>query len=211
MKLYHCQGARSFRPLWTLEELGIDYDLEVMPFPPRFKQEGYLDINPLGTVPTLVDEDTVLTESVAICHYLVETNIGTTLGMKPTEADYGTYLNFLYQSDATLTFPQTLFLRYKVFETERNLGQAGDDYVQWFFSRLRAVARMMGDREFVAGDRFTIADICFSYALKLAAQLELGEFPENVAAYWERMSARDGYKRAIAKETPEKKKKKKDG
>jgi glutathione S-transferase len=205
VKLYHCEGARSFRCLWTLEEIGIDYELELMPFPPRFKQEGYLDINPLGTVPTLVDGDQVLTESAAICHYIVETNLGTTLGMKPTEPDYGTYLNYLYQADATLTFPQTLFLRYKVFEAERNLGQAGDDYVQWFFSRLKGVGRMLGDKAFVAGGRFTIADICFAYALKLADQLKLGTFPENVAAYWERMQARDGYQRALGAEKPEKK------
>ena len=40
MKLYHCHNARSFRPLWTLEELGLDYELVVMPFPPRARVEG---------------------------------------------------------------------------------------------------------------------------------------------------------------------------
>lgn len=208
MKLYHSQGARSFRPLWTLEELDLDYDLEMVPFPPRFRQEGYLEINPLGTVPTFIDGDTVMTESVAICQYLVDTNLGTTMGMKPEEPDYGTYLNFLHQADATLTFPQTLFLRYRVFEKDRGLEKAGDDYVQWFFSRLRAVAKMLGDREFVAGGRFTVADIAFGYALKLAAQLELGTFPDNIAAYWERMQEREGYQRAIAAESPKKKRKK---
>ena len=33
--LYHCEGARSFRPLWTLEELGVPYELKMLPFPPR--------------------------------------------------------------------------------------------------------------------------------------------------------------------------------
>lgn len=35
-KLWHCDNARSLRALWALEELEIPYDLEVMPFPPRF-------------------------------------------------------------------------------------------------------------------------------------------------------------------------------
>ena len=35
MKLWHCAGARSLRPLWALEEMGLDYELEVLPFPPR--------------------------------------------------------------------------------------------------------------------------------------------------------------------------------
>lgn len=51
MKLWHCYGSRSLRPLWTLEELGMEYELVSMPFPPRFKQEGYLQLNDLGTVP----------------------------------------------------------------------------------------------------------------------------------------------------------------
>ncbi len=33
--LYHCDGARSFRPLWMLEEMGLAYELKMLPFPPR--------------------------------------------------------------------------------------------------------------------------------------------------------------------------------
>ena len=33
--LYHCDAARSFRPLWMLEEQGLPYDLKMLPFPPR--------------------------------------------------------------------------------------------------------------------------------------------------------------------------------
>ena len=40
MKLYHCKDARSLRPLWCLEEMGIDYELINMEFPPRFNYEG---------------------------------------------------------------------------------------------------------------------------------------------------------------------------
>ncbi|HAD71594.1 MAG TPA: glutathione S-transferase, partial [Gammaproteobacteria bacterium] len=50
IKLYHCPRARSMRPLWTLEEMGLEYELIVMEFPPRATYEGYLGINPLGTV-----------------------------------------------------------------------------------------------------------------------------------------------------------------
>ena len=72
MKLWHCHDARSLRALWALEEMNLEYDLEVMPFPPRFLHEGYLDINVLGTVPHFKDGDVHMTESTAICHYLIE-------------------------------------------------------------------------------------------------------------------------------------------
>ena len=72
LKLYHCERARSMRPLWTLEEMGIDYELITMPFPPRYLHKEYLEINPLGTVPALVDDSLVMTESAGISQYLVD-------------------------------------------------------------------------------------------------------------------------------------------
>lgn len=200
--LYHCAGARSFRALWTLEELGIPYELKLMPFPPRFRQEGYLDLNPLGTVPTMVDEGRMMTESAAICHYLVTRHGPSTLAVTPDEADYGPYLNFLHMGEATLTFPQTIFLRYTVLEPqERRVPQAAEDYARWFHARLKAAATMIGP-EFACAGRFTAADISVGYAIKLAGLIGLGEaMPDSIKAYWARISDRDGYRRAMAAET----------
>ncbi len=201
MKLWHCAGTRSFRPLWCLEEMGLSYDLQLMAFPPRFTEPDYLALNPFGTVPAFTDGGTLMTESTGICHYLAERYGPTPLAVRPEEPDYARYLNWLYQSDATLTFPQTLVLRYAVFEAEdRRLPQAVADYTQWFFSRLKGASKLLGEREYVAAGRFTIADIGFAYALRLAELLKLGAFPENVTAYWARMQAREGYQQAIARE-----------
>ena len=86
MKLWHCQDARSLRALWALEEMGLPYELEVMPFPPRFLHAGYLEVNPLGTVPYFVDGDHALTESSGICHYLVERYQQYDFGVRPEAA-----------------------------------------------------------------------------------------------------------------------------
>ena len=64
--LYHCADARSFRALWALEELGLPYELTLMPFPPRHFVEGYRDLNPLGTVPACFIDGALMTESAAI-------------------------------------------------------------------------------------------------------------------------------------------------
>ncbi|MFT7247084.1 MAG: glutathione S-transferase, partial [Candidatus Azotimanducaceae bacterium] len=95
MKLYHCKDSRSLRALWALEEMGLPYELENMPFPPRATVPGYLDLNPMGTVPTLLDGETTLTESSGICHYLVEKYGPTELGVGKEEAAFGEYLNWL--------------------------------------------------------------------------------------------------------------------
>ena len=63
-QLWHCADARSFRALWALEELGLPYELKLLPFPPRMRQPEYLDINPLGTIPFLVDGEETAAERV---------------------------------------------------------------------------------------------------------------------------------------------------
>src|SRR5215218_8047849 len=116
--LYHCISARSFRPLWMLEELGTPYKLAMLPFPPRVSARSYLDVNPLGTVPLMIDGQTRMTESAAICQYLCARSAPTLLQVEPGEEDFGAYLNSLHFGEATLTFPQTLVLRYSRFEPE---------------------------------------------------------------------------------------------
>jgi len=62
MKLWHCHNARSLRPLWAMEEMGLEYELEVLPFPPRYFKKEFLDENVLGTVPFFKDGQTTMTE-----------------------------------------------------------------------------------------------------------------------------------------------------
>lgn len=194
--LYHCKGARSLRPLWTLEEMGLEYELHTLPFPPRLFQKEYLGTNRLGTVPYLIDGDTRMSESPAMCHYFVERYGPTPLRIAPEDPDYPTYLNWLYMSDATLTFPQTLVLRYTKLEPEdRRPIQVVDDYRAWFLGRLRAVEAALENREFLCAGRFTIADICVGYALHLAASLGIDDFKEHTRRYWETLQQIPSYQR----------------
>lgn len=197
--LHHCIDARSFRPLWTLEELGLPYELKVLPFPPRFAAKSYLELNPLGTIPLFFDGATRMTESVAICHYLA-TRAPTPLNVEAQDPAYGDFLNFLYFGEATLTFPQTLVLRYARFEpAERRSPQVAEDYARWFHARLRTLEPLLRAREYVCAGRFTAADISVGYALLLAERIGLDRgFTPAVAAYWQRLKQREGFLRAIA-------------
>jgi glutathione S-transferase len=202
MKLYHCADARSLRPLWALEELGAEYELVNMAFPPRATYPGYLNINPLGTVPTFVDGEVTLTESTGICHYLGEKFAPTDLRVDPSEPAYGAYLNWMYRSDATLTFPQTIVLRYTRLEPkERRLPQAAEDYTVWYLSRLRSVEAALEDQEFLCAGRFTMADIAVHYALFLGETLGLAErYKPRSRDYLERLKERPAFRRAREKQ-----------
>jgi len=199
LTLYHCVSARSFRPLWMLEELRLPYRLAMLPFPPRVQARSYLDVNPLGTVPLLVDRHAQMSESVAICQYLCAKYGPTELQVTPEEEDYAAYLNYLHFGEATLTFPQTLVLRYSRFEPEhRQLPAVAEDYKKWFLARLRTLETRLATQPFVSSQRFTAADVSVGYALMLAERIGLAsQFPPAIAAYWERLKNRDAFKRAL--------------
>jgi glutathione S-transferase len=201
MKLYHCKGARSLRAVWMLEEMGLDYELTVLPFPPRMFQKEYLGINPLGTIPWLIDGEARLSESSAICQYLGEVYGPTDLVVHPGEADYASYLNWMFFSDATATFPQTLVLRYTQLEPEeRRVPQVAEDYRKWFLGRMRFVDLGLEGRDYLAAGRFTAADITVGYAVYLARRLNIDqELSPRVLDWYARITARDAFKRADAR------------
>ena len=200
LTLFHCMSARSFRPLWALEELGLPYTLKMLPFPPRVHAREFMKVNALGTIPALVHGDITMTESVAICHFLATGNGPSHLAISPGHPQYGPFLNWLHFGEATLTFPQTIILRYGRFEpVERRLPQAAEDYRKWFLARLRAIDTVVNSKSYLCGEDFTVADISVGYALMLASYLDLTEnFPAGALAYWERLQAREGYQRALA-------------
>ena len=198
IELWHCDDARSFRPLWALEELGLPYKLHLLPFPPRVREPAYLEINPLGTIPAMKDGETFMTESAAIAQYLVTRYGPSDLAVPVDDPAYGAWLNWLHFGEATLTFPQTLVLRYRQFEPGR-AEVVADDYAKWFLSRLRQVDRALQKGDWLCAGRFTAADSSVGYALLLAKQLKLDvKFSPAIHAYWDRLAARDGFKAAKA-------------
>tara|TARA_X000000950_G_scaffold180499_1_gene218903 strand:+ start:1296 stop:1898 length:603 start_codon:yes stop_codon:yes gene_type:complete len=197
MKIYSCENSRSLRPLWTAEEMGLDYKLELLPFPPRVFQKDYLDINILGTVPYLNDGKVKLTESVAMCQYMVKKYGPTDLEVAPNEEDYPNYLNWLFHADATLTFPQTVVLRYK-FQEPGVADGAIEGYSRWFVSRLKLLESSLEGKEYLCSNRFTIADICVSYAIHLANNLEIHQaLKPNIKRWSDKLFEREAFKKAL--------------
>jgi glutathione S-transferase len=172
----------------------------MLAFPPRAHDKSFLELNPRGTVPLFIDGETRMTESAAICEYLALRHSPGALNVAASEPDFGDYLNYLHMSDTTLTFPQTLVLRYSRFEpAERLQPQVADDYSKWFLSRLRTLEPHLAAHEFLAASRFTAADVAVGYALMLAELLGLHErFTPAIARYWQRLKSRDGFVRAMA-------------
>ena len=134
-----------------------------------------------------------MTESAAIVQYLVTRHGPSDLAVAAEDPAYGAWLNWLHFGEATLTFPQTIVLRYSTFEKGR-ADQAAQDYAQWFLSRLRHVDRALQAGDWLCAGRFTAADISVGYALLLADHLKLSQhFSPAVAAYWRGLKTRPGF------------------
>ena len=194
--LYHCADARSLRCLWAAEEVGMDVDLRVLPFPPRAFAPEYKEVNPLKTVPGWVEGDMLLTESAAICERIAA---GTELEVRPEEPDYWPYRNWLHRSDATLTFPLAIMIRYtRVEPRERRLAQAVEDYKAFFGGRARSIETALADgREWLCAGRFTITDVCVGFAAYLATRIGAGdELGEATQAWLGRCMERPAFQRA---------------
>lgn len=197
--LYHCPDGRSFRPLWALEELGLDYELRVLPFPPRFRAPEYLRENPLGTIPLYIDGETRMRESVAICAWLAE-RYGPELAVRSSDPGYDRYLDALIFGEASLTWPQGVCLLYSRFEREeRRLPRVAEDMRMRIVTLLDDTVQRLGAGPFVLGEGFTMADISIGYALKLAGYCEV-PLPGSLQLYYERLCARPAFQRAEARQ-----------
>ena len=102
-------------------------------------------------------------------------------------------------SDATLLFPQTIVIRYSFLEPEdRRSEQVAEDYRIWFLARLKKLNEHILDREYLCGNKFTIADITIGYALYFAELRGLSkDFTPQVQAYLDRLKARSSFKDVV--------------
>ncbi|TIX50628.1 glutathione S-transferase family protein [Alteraurantiacibacter aquimixticola] len=206
--IYHVPNSRSQRVVWLMEEMGESYKLETFGIP---VPEDFLKVNPLGSVPTIVDDDAdapiTQFESLAILQYLTgrrlvagnEAAIALTTGPLPDPAAYAEHLQFLHFGEADLATPVGTIFRTRIFTGEQTNNTIADQLSQ-LEKRLAFLDRHLADgREWVTGERFTIADISIGYAFLLAefTKCEVA-LPAHVAAYWQRLQARPAFKRTQA-------------
>jgi glutathione S-transferase len=201
--LFHAPMSRSLRPRWVLEEMGIPYKLER----PSFDRgdvggAAYKAINPLQKIPALQDGDTVILESLAQSQYLAERYGPSPLIVKSDEADYPRYLEWLFFGEATMCTAVNLTLAHAALlpEAQRNPALARWGKAEFLkHCQLLAERGLADDREWLAGGRFTLADVSVVYMLflmKIVKQFD--GVPETVNAYFKRATALDSWKRASA-------------
>lgn len=188
--------------MWAFEELGLQYELKVLPYPPRQKAPEFLQINPVGTVPYLVDGDVKMNESSAILQYIAVKYGDGRLAVGPNEPAFAAWLNWLSFGEAGLTIPLASALRFSFLEPEeRRQPELAEGFRSTYFDRLGAVDAALASAKFLCADRFTAADISVGYALHLTARMKLiDRATPRVQAYFAELQARPAYQRAKEKQ-----------
>ena len=191
--------GRGFRVAWLLEEMGLAYRLRPVDLLAGVEKDPeFLAINPAGFIPAIRDGDVTMVESIAIMEYLMARYGPTPLAPDPHDPDFPAYQQFLHLGEAGLAASIFFVVGARNFapETERTNWSAGQA-LGVFESRLGLVTRRLEHSPYLAGERFTAADISVTYALELAKRaggVTLGGVEQ---AYVARTSGRDGYKRAM--------------
>ena len=202
MKLYGYPRTRATRATWALEEANALYDYVLVDLPGgEARQPAFRALNPAGKLPVLVDDELVLTESAAICTYVADQHPGLRLvpeiGCRQ-RARYNQWCFFVLTeleqplwtiSKHTMALPEALRVP-AVLDTARKEFEVAAELLD----------RGLGEREFLVGDHFSMADILAAHTLSWArgAGLPLGS--ERLQAYQKRMTARPALARARQRE-----------
>lgn len=188
--LYSNPMSRGRVARWMLEEIGVPYEVKFLDYGTTMKAPAYLSINPMGKVPALTHNGKVITENAAICVYLAEAFPQAGLGPKPFErADYYRWMFF---AAGPLEYAATNHVMGLTPPADRAAAVGYGSYDSAIDTLEYAVTRM----PFIAGDRFTAADL-YVGAL-LGYSMQFGTIPKRPAfeAYHAKVSNRPAAKRA---------------
>ncbi|MBD8618357.1 glutathione S-transferase family protein [Sphingomonas sp. CFBP 13728] len=190
LTLYTNPMSRGRIARWMLEEIGAAYETVVLGYDTTMKAEAYRAINPMAKVPALVHNGKTITECAAICAYLAETFPDAELA--PRDEERADYYRWLFYAAGPV----------ESAITNRSLGVVTTDAQQRmvgygsFDAVVDVLERAISAHPYIAGDRFTAADVYVGSQILFG--LQFGYLPKRdaFAAYAARLIERPAYKRA---------------
>ncbi len=192
MRLYHLPPSRSTRVLWLLEEIGQPYDLTMMKGEDRQTDE-HRRRHPLGRVPVLEDDEGFLFESAALCLQLADLYPDAQLNWPIGTHERG--LVYQWTLFAMTELEPAIIEARRYREDDPARAQAG---VERFQAAAAAVEQALDGREYLVGERFSVADLVCGAVLIFGKSAGLTDELANIDAYLERLEARPARGRATA-------------
>lgn len=191
LKLYGTPPTRALRAMWLLNELGLEYEQVTIDLPHgEHRRAAFLALNPAAKLPVLVDGDLVLTESVAIQLYLADRHPRAKLIPETVElrAEMYRWLFFMVTEveQPLWRIARQTFIYPEDKRSPKEIEVASEECREM----LQVVERHMQGREFMVGDRLSVADFNAAYVLDWAQEAGLLEGCPGLQAWRRRMYAR---------------------
>ncbi|WP_068875001.1 MULTISPECIES: glutathione S-transferase family protein [unclassified Phenylobacterium] len=178
--------VRDLRLRWACEEAGLAYDVRTVPFDGR--QTNHLERQPFGQVPFLNDGALELFESGAALLHLARKSERL---MPPDPAGAAQTLQWIV---AALNSIEMVTVPWWFLNIS---GDPDNGLTGWMTQRLDHIERILGEREWLAADRFTAADLLMADILRVPKVRAFGDRPAS-EAYVARITARPAFKKAEA-------------
>ena len=174
---------------WMLEELGVPYRTEILEYGTTMKAPEYLAINPMGKVPAIRHGDVVVTEAAAICAYLADAFPDA--GLAPPLGERGPYYRWLFFGagpvEAAVSNHSCGFQPTK--EQEGRIGYGS------LRSVMDTLASAVAGRQFIAGDRFSAADVYVGSQIGWGMHFGTIEKRPEFEVYWAGLRDRPAQRR----------------
>jgi len=204
IRLHHASQARSFRTLWLLEEMGLEYELVLKDFFDKsMRSAAFLALSPAGRVPALEIDGRVLFESGAIAEYLVETRPECGLGRLPGNSERPEFLEWLH-------FAETIGQHLAIL-TQQHIVLREDSMRSATIMRLEArrlekvlevIDRVVSRHDFLLPSGFSAVDTNVGYGVMIARRFVPATLLPGVDAYYQRLCARPAFRRALQQDGP---------
>jgi glutathione S-transferase len=175
---------------WMLEEVGAPYETVILDYGTTMKAEPYRSINPMGKVPAVRHKGKVVTEVAAICCYLADAF--PEAGLAPDPRDRADYYRWIFFTSGPIeaAFSNKAAGFEPTPERQRMFGYGNYDLA------IGTLEKALEGREYIAGDRFTAADLFVGANVNFMLAFNLLEPRPAFTDYAARMTDRDAYRRA---------------
>lgn len=191
MKLYGTPPTRALRAIWLINELEIDCEIVMVDMgAEEHRSAGLLALNPTGKLPFLVDGEDVVSESCAIQMYLADKHAGKGF-MGADLSERGQIYRWMFFLATEIEQPLwRVALHTRMYPEHDRL--AGDvPLAQRDAEAMIGILEdHMKDREFIVGNRLSVADFNAAYTLDWAREAGILGGAPGLSAYIERLYAR---------------------